>query len=168
MLDKLEIGYISSTHGLKGEVNVYPTTDDPLRFRDLEYVLVRSGNREVRMDVERVAFFKGKPILKLAGIERIEEAAKLRDAVLLVPREEAIPLDEGEYFIGDLIGSSVLLEDGSLYGRLKDIIRTGANDVYVIEKQEDGTAAYIPAVRELVLSVDAKQQKIIIRVMKEI
>lgn len=167
MLDKLEIGYISSTHGLKGEVNVYPLTDEPERFRDLKTVLVRKNGSEQELRVEKTAFFKGKPILKLAGTDTIEEAQKLRGSTLLVRREDAIELLEGEYFIGDLIGSRVVLENDEEYGVLQDIIRTGANDVYVIEKTDGGTA-YIPAVRDFVLMTDAENQLIRVRIMKEI
>ena len=167
MLDKLEIGYITSTHGLKGEVNVYPTTDEPERFRGLSRVIVQTGAAETIMEVERTAFFKGKPILKLAGVDRIEDAQKLRGSTLLVSREDAIPLLEGEYFIGDHVGSAVYLEDGSEFGTLSDIFRTGANDVYVIDRREGGIT-YIPAVREFVTGVDPVEKRITVRIMKEI
>lgn len=82
-------------------------------------------------------------------------------------RKDAIPLKKGEYFIGDLVGSRVFLEDGTSYGQLVDIFRTGANDVYEI-KMEDGSTAYLPAIRDCVISVDAEKQEIVVRPMKEI
>lgn len=167
MLDKLVIGSISSTHGLKGDVNVYPLTDEPERFADLEDVLLSINGSERKLHVEHVTFFKGKPIVRFQGIDSIEKAQQLRGGTLMVPREEAIPLLEGEYFIGDLVGSDIVLEDESKYGVLEDILRTGANDVYVIRK-EDGSTAMIPAVREFVPDVDASGKKITIRPMKEI
>ena len=167
MLDKLEIGYITSTHGLKGEVNVYPTTDEPERFEYLENVLTELNGRSSSLEVERVSFFKGRPIVKFRGVDSIEDAQKLRGSTLLVRREDAIPLEEGEYFIGDLIGSRVLAEDGTFYGMLKNILRTGANDVYEIEKEEGGLS-YVAAVPDFVLDIDAEGQVIRIRVPKEL
>ncbi len=167
MLDKLEIGVISSTHGLRGEVNVYPTTDEPDRFSRTDKVLVAAPSGERELAIERVAYFKGRPIVKFAGIDTIEDAQKIRGAVISVRREDAIPLAEGEYFIGDLIGCRVLLPDGEEYGMLKDVLRTGANDVYMVEKT-DGTTGYIPAVREFVLSVEPEKQEIRVRVLREI
>ncbi len=168
MLEKLEIGIISSTHGLRGEVNVYPTTDEPGRFRDLEKVLLDLGRGERELTVERTAFFKGRPILKFKEIDTIEDAQKIRGGTLLVRREDAIPLEEGEYFIGDLIGSRILAEGQEEdFGVLKDVIRTGANDVYMIERP-DGSVRYLPAVKEFVLSVDAEAQEIRVRIPREI
>ncbi len=167
MIEQFEIGVITSTHGLKGEVKVFPLTDDVDRFQDLEDVLLetRGGNRV--LTVERVRFFKGRPILKFKGLDRIEDVEGFRQMKLLVNREDAIPLDEDEYYIGDVLDSEVLLEDGTQYGTLKDVLKTGANDVYVITKT-DGEDTYLPVIHECVLSVDPEEKKIVVRPMKEI
>ncbi len=167
MMDQFEIGVITSTHGLKGEVKVYPTTDDVDRFYDLKDVLLetRGGNRV--LTVERVRFFKGRPILKFKGLDRIEDVEGFRQMKLLIDRKDAIPLEENEYYVGDIVGSDVFLEDGSEYGTLKDILKTGANDVYVIAKK-DGEDSYLPAIQECIISVDPEEKKIVVRPMKEI
>ncbi len=167
MMDQFEIGVITSTHGLKGEVKVFPTTDDVDRFYDLEDVLLetRGGNRV--LTVERVRFFKGRPILKFKGLDRIEDVEGFRQMKLLVNREDAIPLDENEYYVGDIVDSTVYLEDGSEYGTLKEVLKTGANDVYVI-RTTDGSETYLPAIQECVISVDPEEKRIVVRPMKEI
>ncbi len=167
MMDQFEIGVITSTHGLKGEVKVYPTTDDVDRFYDLKDVLLetRGGNRV--LTVERVRFFKGRPILKFKGLDRIEDVEGFRQMKLLIDRKDAIPLEENEYYVGDIVGSDVFLEDGSEYGTLKDVLKTGANDVYVITTK-DGEDAYLPAIQECIISVDPEEKKIVVRPMKEI
>ncbi|MEE3420662.1 MAG: ribosome maturation factor RimM [Lachnospiraceae bacterium] len=167
MMDQLEIGVITSTHGLRGEVYVYPTTDDIHRFEKVKDVLLVAKGKTLSLTVERVSFFKGRVIVKFRGLDAIEDVEKFRGLSLFVERKDAIPLKKGEYFIGDLVGSRVFLEDGTSYGQLVDIFRTGANDVYEI-KMEDGSTAYLPAIRDCVISVDAEKQEIVVRPMKEI
>ena len=167
MLDKLEIGVISSTHGLKGEVNIYPTTDEPERFRELKKVLLELPSGEKEVGIERVTFFKGKPIIKLEGYDSIEDVKNMKGISLMVRREDALPLREGQYYIGDLLGSRVLLDNGENFGLLEDILRTGANDVYAVKKT-DGAMSYIPAIDDYVVSVDAVGQTIVVRPMREI
>lgn len=167
MIDQFEIGVITSTHGLKGEVKVYPMTDDVARFEDLKDVLLEAKGEPVRLKVERVRFFKGRPILKFEGLDRIEDVEAFRGRHLLVEREDAIPLEKNEFYIGDLIGSRVTLEDGSDYGELKDILRTGANDVYEI-RRPDGSTTYLPSISDVILSVDPAQKTVVVRPMKEI
>lgn len=167
MLTELEIGVVISTHGLKGEVNVFPLTDEAERFRDLKTVLLRTPEGDRELTVSAVRFFKGRPILRFREITSIEEAEKLRRMTLLVKRDQAVPLKENEFFIGDLIGSDVFLEDGSRYGTLTDVLRTGANDVYAIDTGE-GNLVYLPAIRDCVLSIAPEEKRITVRPMKEI
>ena len=167
MLTELEIGVVISTHGLKGEVNVFPLTDEAGRFRDLKTVLLRTPEGDRELTVSAVRFFKGRPILRFREITSIEEAEKLRRMTLLVKRDQAVPLKENEFFIGDLIGSDVFLEDGSRYGTLTDVLRTGANDVYAIDTGE-GNLVYLPAIRDCVLSIAPEEKRITVRPMKEI
>lgn len=166
-MDELEIGIITSTHGLKGEVYVHPLTDDIHRYETLKDVLLKAKGETRSLSVERVSFFKGRVIVKFLGLDAIEDVETLRGASIFVRRKDAIPLRQGEYFIGDLIGSRILLESGEEYGVLKDIFRTGANDVYDIERP-DRSHVYLPAIRDCVLNIDAVGQEIIVRPMKEI
>ena len=132
MLARLMVGVVTSTHGLKGEVNIFPTTDDVGRYDYLERVLLGDFDDAEELEIENVKYFKGRPILKFRGIDRIEGAERLRGCELYVRREDAIPLEEGEYYVGDLVGCTVFDEDGNEVGVLRDILQTGANGVYVI------------------------------------
>ena len=130
MLARLMVGVVTSTHGLKGEVNIFPTTDDVGRYDYLERVLLGDFDDAEELEIENVKYFKGRPILKFRGIDRIEGAERLRGCELYVRREDAIPLEEGEYYVGDLVGCTVFDEDGNEVGVLRDILQTGANGVY--------------------------------------
>ena len=141
MEDLLKVGVITTTHGVRGEVKVYPTTDEPERFLDLEYVLLDTGKELRRLDIKNVRFFKNLVILKFDGIDNINDIEKYKGRDLWIPREEAQELDEDEYYIADLLGMKVLLEDGSEFGTLKNVMETGANDVYIVDSVEHGGIA---------------------------
>lgn len=165
MMEKLlKVGVISSTHGLKGEVKVFPTTDDVKRFRQLKEVLLDAGDEKPVLQIEQVKFFKQFVILKFKGIDDIEDVQKYKGKDLLVTRENAVELKKDEYFIADLIGVSVISDDNSLRGILKDVIQTGANDVYVIDL-EDGRQLLLPAIKECVLMVDLDENMMKIHVL---
>ena len=136
MQEKLRVGTVVTTHGLKGEVKVYPTTDDPDRFYDLGKVwLDRSGSLKnmTELEVENVRFFKNLAIVKFKNYDNIDDVIPLRKGELYVDRADAIPLAEGEYFIGDIIGCKVLTEDGTELGVVKEFLETGANDVMIVK-----------------------------------
>ena len=160
----LKVGVISSTHGLKGEVKVFPTTDDVKRFRQLKEVLLDAGDEKPVLQIEQVKFFKQFVILKFKGIDDIEDVQKYKGKDLLVTRENAVKLKKDEYFIADLIGVGVISDDNSLRGILKDVIQTGANDVYVIDL-EDGRQLLLPAIKECVLMVDLDENIMKIHVL---
>ncbi len=165
MMEKLlKVGVISSTHGLKGEVKVFPTTDDVKRFRQLQEVLLDAGDEKPVLQIEQVKFFKQFVILKFKGIDDIEDVQKYKGKDLLVTRENAVELKKDEYFIADLIGVCVISDDNSLRGILKDVIQTGANDVYVIDL-EDGRQLLLPAIKECVLMVDLDENIMKIHVL---
>lgn len=164
MENLLKVGVISSTHGLKGEVKVFPTTDDVNRFKKLKEVVLDAGDEKTLLQIEQVKFFKQFVILKFKGIDDIGNVEKYRGKDLLVTRENAVKLEKDEYFIADLIGVSVVSEDGALEGILKDVIRTGANDVYVIELN-DGRELLLPAIRECVLTVNLDENLMKIHVL---
>lgn len=165
MQDILQVGAVTSTHGLAGEVKVFPTTDDPKRFRKLKYVLVDTGNGMKELEVAGVKFFKQMVILKFRGHDRIEDVMGYKGKPLFVTRENAVKLKKNEYFIADLIGMQVFTEDGGLLGELTDVLQTGANDVYEVS-MEDGRKVLIPAIRQCILDVDTAGEKMTVHLLE--
>ncbi len=159
----LQVGVISSTHGIRGEVKVFPTTDDPMRFKKLKKVFLDTGRERLELEVQSVRFFKQFAIVKFKGIDNINDIEKYKGKGIFVPREDAVPLDEDEYYIADLIGMEVFTEDGH-FGVVKDVMETGANEVYIIESDEHGEVL-IPAIRQCVLDVNVEEKKMKIRLM---
>lgn len=166
MEDLLRVGVIASTHGIRGEVKVYPTTDSLERFLELDDVILISPRGEcLALRVEGVKFFKQFAILKFEGIDRIEDIQACKGGDLMVTRENAQPLAEGEYYIGDLIGMRVVSDGGQELGTLTDVLETGANDVYVVERA-DGREILLPVIDECILDVDLEQSLITAHVME--
>ena len=130
MEDLLQVGVITSPHGVRGEVKVFPTTDDVNRFKKLKNVILDDGKTTMEMEIVSVKFFKNLVILKFKGLDSMNDVEKYRRAKLLVTRENAVKLKKDEYFIADLIGLSVVSEEGEELGELTDVLQTGANDVY--------------------------------------
>lgn len=165
MEDLLKVGVITTTHGVRGEVKVFPTTDDAQRFLELSYVLLDTGKELMRLEIAGVKFFKNLAILKFKGIDNINDIEKYKGRDLWIPREEAQELAEDEYYIADLIGMKVQTEDGSVLGTLKDVMETGANDVYIVEKEEGGELL-LPAIHECILDVDVENSVMTVHLMK--
>ena len=165
MEDFFQVGVITSTHGLRGEVKVYPTTDNPQRFKRLKQVILDTGKEKLELEIEGVKFFKQMVILKFKGIDNINDVEKYRQKKLLVTRENAVRLGRDEYFIADLMGLQVLDEEGKEIGRLRDVMQTGANDVYVIGLS-DGRELLLPAIRQCVLEVDVEAGFIRIHILE--
>ena len=163
MEDLLKVGVITTTHGVRGEVKVFPTTD-PERFLDLEYVILDAGREMKKLEIRNVKFFKNLVILKFDGIDNINDIELYKRCPLLVERKDAVALEEDEYFIADMIGIQVVTEDDEPFGTLKDVMETGANDVYVIDTEEHGEVL-VPAIRECILDVDIENQKMKIHLM---
>lgn len=161
----LQVGVITSTHGIKGEVKVFPTTDDAARFRELKQVILDTGKEQILLEIQNVKFFKQYVILKFKGIDNINDVEKYRKMPLLVTREDAVALEEDEYFITDMIGMQVLTEDGEKFGVLKDVMETGANDVYVIESSRHGEVL-VPAIHECILDIDIDKQEMRIHLLE--
>ena len=164
MVSKLQVGVVSSTHGLKGDVKVYPTTDDPSRFLDLKEVILDTGREERRVKISGVRFFKKMVILHFEGMDRIEDVERLRGASLMIDRKDAVELLEQEYYIPDLIGMKVVTEDGSEVGTLREVLQTGANDVYVISRQGEKDLL-LPAISQCVLKVDLEENCMTVWIM---
>lgn len=159
----LQVGVISSTHGIRGEVKVFPTTDDAARFKKLKKVLLDMGKEQLELEVQSVKFFKQFVILKFKGIDNINDIEKYKGKSLLVLREDAVPLGRDEYYIADLIGMEVFTGD-ERFGVVKDVMETGANEVYIIDSDMHGEVL-IPAIRQCILDVDVENKKMQIRLM---
>ena len=165
MDDMLRIGIVTSPHGVRGEVRVYPTTDDLNRFKQIGSLVVETASGSFPMDVEGVKYFKNIVILKLSGIHSMNEAEKYRNAELLIHRSQSAPLKENEYFIGDLLEMEVFLSDGTRYGTLTDVLKTsGANDVYEITRV-NGKKILIPMIRDVVKKVEVKAKRMMIELL---
>lgn len=160
----LQVGAITSTHGIRGEVKVFPTTDDPNRFKKLKEVVLDTGKEQLTLEIQSVKFFKQFVILKFKGYDSINDIEKYKGKNIYVTRENAVKLEKDEYFIADIIGSVVEDEAGNVLGTLKDVMQTGANDVYIVENQE-GKELLFPAIKQCVLQVDVEQQKITVHIM---
>ena len=161
----LQVGVISSTHGVRGEVKVFPTTDDVKRFKKLKKVILDTGKEQLPLEIEGVKFFKQFVILKFDGIDNINDIEKYKGKSLLVDREHAVKLKKDEYFIADMIGMDVFTEEGELFGALKDVMETGANDVYIIE-MTDGKEVLVPAIKQCILDVDIENRKMVIHLLE--
>lgn len=159
----LQVGIITSTHGIRGEVKVFPTTDDAARFKKLKKALLDTGKERLELEIQSVKFFKQFVIVKFKGIDNINDIERYKGKSLLVPRENAVPLKKDEYYIGDLIGMEVFTEEGR-FGVLKDVMETGANEVYIVDSDEHGEVL-IPAIRQCILDVDVEGKRMKIRLM---
>ena len=163
MEDLLKVGVITTTHGVRGEVKVFPTTD-PERFLDLEYVILDAGREMKKLEIRNVKFFKNLVILKFNGIDNINDVEKYKGKDLLVDRANAVKLQKDEYFIADLIGLKVVTDEGNDFGTLKDVLQTGANDVYVIDGT-DGKEYLFPVIRECVLDISLEKGIVTVHIM---
>ncbi len=164
MEERFQVGIITASHGVRGEAKIFPTTDDPKRFRRLKEVLLDAGGKETLLEIESVKFFKKFVILKFKGIDTPEEVQKLRQKSLYVTRENAVRLGRNEYFIADLMGLLVQNEDGEEIGVLREVLETGANDVYLIDLK-DGRELLLPAIKECVLNVDVEAGQMRIHIL---
>ena len=164
MQKRLEIGQIVNTFGIKGEIKVVPFTDDINRFDDLEKVYVKTRKEAKLYKVENERYHKNMVLLKLEGINNPEDAEMLKNAFLEVDREDAVPLEEGQYFIVDLIGLEVYTDEGKLLGKVDDIYNTGANDIYVV-KDELEKQILLPGIEDVIKEVDLDNEKIIVHLI---
>ena len=164
MLDNLlRVGVITSPHGIKGEVKVFPTTDDPQKFKRLKSVVLYDGKAEKNVDIAGVKFFKQFVILKLKQCNSMNEAELLRKCELYITKEQSGVCGEDENFIADLIGLTVVTDEEMLLGKLVDVLETGANDVYVVQT-EAGKEVLLPAIKQCILDVDLEKQEMLVHI----
>ena len=165
MKERLEVGQIVNTFGIKGFVKIYPYVDDIRRFDDLKNVHIKLKKQETELEIEEVKYQKNMVLVKFKGIETVEAAEKLRNAFVEIDRKDAIPLEEGEYFIADLLGLDVFVDTGEKLGILDDIFNTGSNDIYVV-KNELGKSILLPRIKEVFKEIDVKNKKIIVHLIE--
>ncbi len=165
MESTLRVGIITSTHGIRGEVNVFPTTDDVMRFKKLKKYFIQGRRETIELEVESTKFFKNMVILKFKGYDNINDVLDFVKKDLLVTRDNAVKLQKGEYFICDLVGSRVVTDEGTEFGILKDIMQTGANDVYIVETT-DNKEVLLPSIPECILDRDVEKGIITVHIMK--
>lgn len=155
MENRFQVGVLTSPHGVHGEMKIYPTTDDPRRFKRLKEVILDKNGVDEVLEIEHVKFSGQMVIAKFKGYETPEAVAPFRQMSIYVPRENAVRLKKDEYFIADLMGLKILNEEDEEIGILRDVLKTGANDVYEIDLH-DGRELLLPAIKECVLCVDVE------------
>ena len=159
-MDIIKLGKITAPQGIKGEVRVYPYTDKPTRFSEIEAVLLNGR----RCRIEKARYMKNMAILKLEGIDDRNAAETMRNRELLLPREELWKQPEYTYFVDDLVGCAVVSEDGAPVGTLKTIHSRPAQDLYEIERA-DGSSFLLPAVKEFIKDVKTDEKIIVIHLI---
>ena len=153
------VGVIANTHGIRGEVKVYPTTDDINRFKKLKKCILDTWKEYIDLNVESVKFFKNMVILKFKEYNNINDIECYKGKDILVSRDNAVKLEKGEYYIADILGAKVILEDGSEFGVLEDVMQTGANDVYVV-KTLDNKEVLLPKIDECVKKLALQEEQL--------
>lgn len=164
MTKYLEIGQIVNTFGVKGMVKIKPFTDDIKRFDKLKKVYVKTKNEKKEYEIEEVKYHKEMVLIKFKEIDNIEKANLLRDSYLLIDRENEEPLEEGTYYIVDLLGLEVYTEKNDSLGKVEDIFNTGSNDIYVV-KDEQGKQILLPAIKDVIKQIDLDNHKIIVHIL---
>lgn len=164
MDDLLQVGVVTTTHGVRGEVKVFPTTDDPKRFKRLKETVLDTGKEQIVLEIESVKFFKNMVILKFKGYDNMDDVMKFKQKSLYVTRKNAVRLSKDEYFIADLIDLTVYDEEDKELGAIVDVMSTGANDVYVIN-MTDGRELLLPAIKDCILQVDMENRRMKVHVL---
>ena len=160
-MDTIKLGKITAPQGIKGEVRVYPYTDELTRFSSIEAVLLDGQKRKI----QKVRYMKNMAVLKLEGVDDRNAAESLRNKELLLAKEDLWEQPEDTYFIDDLLGSAVISEDGAQVGTLKQVISRPAQDLYEIEKA-DGSTFLLPAVKEFIRSVDPENKTVTVKLIE--
>ncbi len=164
MQEFLEIGQIVNTFGIKGFVKVNPFTDNINRFDDLKKVYIKNKSQKYELEIEEVKYHKNMVLIKFKGIDKVEDAESLRNSYILVNRKDEKDLDEGTYYIVDLLGLDVYTDEDELLGKLEDIYNTGSNDIYVV-KNELGKQILLPAIKDVIKEINIENRKIIVHII---
>ncbi len=165
MQDLFRVGVIANTHGIKGEVKVFPTTDEPERFKKLKSVILDAKREKLTLEIQSARFFKNLVIVKFKGIDDINDIEKYKGCDIYVTRENATPLNEGEYYIADLIDMKVIDDSDNELGILYDVMQTGANDVFVVKLTGSEKELLLPNIPDCILNVDFEKGIIKVHVL---
>lgn len=164
MEEYLRVGVISNTHGVRGEVKIFSTTDDIRRFKKLKECVIDTGREKIPVVVESCKFFKQTPILKFKSMDQMNDVERFKGKDLLVHRDHAVKLQKNEFFIVDLIGLHVISDEGMDIGILSDVLQTGVNDVFVV-RTEDGEEVLIPYIEQCVPEIHPETGKVIVHLL---
>ena len=163
--EMLEIGQIVNTFGVKGMVKIVPYTDDIKRFDNLKTIYVVTRNKKTKYEIEEIKYHKNMVLAKLKGIDTMNDAELLKQSSVQIERKDAISLEKDTYFIVDLIGAKVITDENEELGNIVDIFNTGSNDIYVV-KDELGKQILLPAISEVIKTIDIENKKVIVHLMK--
>ena len=165
MEEYFEIGQIVNTSGLKGILKIKPFTDDIKKFSNLKTIYIKTKNGLTEFKIEQVRYVKNMVMLKLAGIDTVEEAEKYRNLYIKILRDQEEELEEGSYYVVDILGCKVNTDANQELGKIVDVFQTGSNDVYVV-KNELGKQILLPAIGEVIKNVDIPNKKITVKLME--
>lgn len=165
MQEFFEIGQIVNTFGVKGMVKVYPYTENVKRFEELKKVSLINKNSKKEYEIKEVKYHKNMVLIKFKGVDTVEQAEELRNFYIQIERKDATPLEEGSYYIADLINLDVYTDEGEKLGILEDIFNTGSNDVYVV-KDLNGKQILLPGIEDVIKEIDLKEGKILVHMLK--
>lgn len=165
MQEFFEIGQIVNTYGIKGFLKILPYTDDIKKFEKLKTIEINKKGTLTKYEIEEVKYSKNTVLLKLKGIDDINEAEKYRNCYIRINREDNEKLPEDTYYIVDLIGLEVVTTDGETLGKLQDIFKTGSNDVYVV-KDEFGKQILLPAIESVIKEINLDQKIITVELIE--
>ena len=160
-----EIGKIAGTHGIKGTLKIFPTTDVPERFELLDEVILEIKNEKKVCKVDKVAYHKNFVLLTLKEYNDINQVEGFKNGRVLIPEEKALPLGKDEYYTRYLYDMEVYTEEGERLGTLKEVYTTGANDVYGV-KDENGNEILIPAIKQCIIAVDVTNRKMTVKLLE--
>lgn len=157
------VGKIVAPHGVRGDVRIVPLTEFPDRFHELKTVIVDDvGQLKLETAKQHNKFI----LLKLAGIDNMNDAERLRDKLIRIERKDLVKLPEGKYYIFDIIGLNVFTETGELLGVITDVLQPGSNDVYVVQ-QEGKQDLLIPAIKQVVKKIDISGKQMVVKLQEE-
>ncbi|KMT21487.1 ribosome maturation factor RimM [Clostridium cylindrosporum] len=167
MREYLKVGQILKPHGVKGEVKVYPLTDNSKRYSKLKKVYTTKDDvNYIPIEIESVKYVKEFPILKLKGIDTVNDAEKLRQIYIYVDRENAVKLPKDSYFIADLIGMKVITDEGEHLGEVVSVFPTGSNDVYEVKSPNHKKNILLPAIKDVILEIDIEAREMKVHILE--
>ena len=165
MEEYFEIGQIVNTSGLKGILKIKPFTDDIKKFSNLKTIYIKTKSGLTEFKIEQVRYVKNMVMLKLAGIDTVEEAEKYRNLYIKILRDQEEELEEGSYYVVDILGCKVNTDANQELGKIVAVFQTRSNDLYVV-KDEQGKQILLPAIKQVIKNVDIKNKIITVHLLE--